>query len=174
MAEQKRDSGQSATVHIDLGLGNVFKGIGSLMDLVAELSETGETVTNRTGEIKFGEGNDLRGVYGFTVRTDIGGVPHVESFGNIRETDDGPIVDEAREPLVDIFDEAEGSVLVVIELPGVSEGEISLAVQDDVLALTTTGKRKYAKEILLPVPVLQEGMTTNYNNGVLEVHLRQQ
>jgi HSP20 family protein len=73
--------------------------------------------------------------------------------------------------MIDTFDEAE-HILVVAELPGVAEAELNLAVDGDVLSLTTIGQRKYAKEILLPSPVLSEGMTVVYNNGVLEVRLR--
>jgi HSP20 family molecular chaperone IbpA len=40
-----------------------------------------------------------------------------------------------------------------------------------VLALTTTGARKYAKEVLLPAAAKEEEMTITYNNGVLEVSL---
>jgi len=61
---------------------------------------------------------------------------------------------------------------VVVELPGVTEDEISLTVQGDVLALTTSGKHKYAREVLLPAPVIGEEMSTTYNNGVLEIRLR--
>jgi len=171
MTEKKRERQAESAVRIDLGLGGLFKGIGNLVDLISELSEAGEDIASRSGEIKFGEGSELRGVYGFTVRTGIGGIPRVESFGNIRETEAGPVVTEGREPLVDIFDEGE-SILVVVELPGVTEDEISLTVQGDVLALTTSGKHKYAREVLLPAPVIGEEMSTTYNNGVLEIRLR--
>lgn len=170
MTKEKRGPQRESTVHVDLGLGGLFKGLGNLMDLVSELAESGETTAERTGELKFGENSELRGVYGFTVRTGLGGLPHVESFGNIRETEAGPVVAETREPLIDIFDE-DHSILVVAELPGVTEKEIELSIQGDVLALSTNGKRKYAKEVLLPAPVLSEGMTTSYNNGMLEVRL---
>lgn len=174
MTKEKRTPKQEPKVNIDLGLGGLFKGLGNLMDLVSELAENSETTTSseghQTGEINFGEDSKLRGVYGFTVRTGIGGIPRVESFGNIRETEKGPVVAETREPMIDIFDEGK-TVLVVIELPGVTEKEIDLTVEGDVLALNTNGKRKYAKEILLPAPVISEGMTTSYNNGVLEVRL---
>ncbi|MBI3958655.1 MAG: Hsp20/alpha crystallin family protein [Chloroflexi bacterium] len=169
MTEKRSD--RQPEVRIDLGLGGLFKGIGNLVDLISELSEAGENIASRSGEIKFGEGSELRGVYGFTVRTGIGGIPRVESFGNIRETDEGPVVAETREPLVDIFDEGE-SILVVSELPGVAAEEINISAQGDVLALTTSGKHKYAREVLLPVPVISEEMITTYNNGVLEVRLR--
>lgn len=174
MAKTKRTADREPGVQVDLGLGGLFKGLGNLMELVSELAENSETTTSaeghKSGEINFGEESKLRGVYGFTVRTGIGGMPRVESFGNIRETEKGPIVAETREPMIDIFDEGQ-TVLVVVELPGVTEKEIDLTVEGDVLALLTNGKRKYAKEILLPAPVTREGMTTSYNNGVLEVRL---
>jgi HSP20 family protein len=78
------------------------------------------------------------------------------------------VVDETREPLVDVFDE-DGSVLIVVELPGVAENEIELASEDDILLLKTTGRRRYAKEILLPAPVDPATMTRSCTNGVLEV-----
>lgn len=169
MTDKKRTPRENQ-VNIDLGLGGIFKGIGNLLDLVSEMAEKSETVTNRMGEIKFGEESDLRGVYGFTVRSGLGGTPHVESFGNIRKTQEGPVVDETREPMVDIFDE-KTTILIVAELPGVADQEITLTVQGDVFALATTGKRKYARELLLPAPVVSDGMTRSYNNGVLEVRL---
>jgi len=168
---EKESKGPGATVHIDLGLGGLFKGIGNLVDLISEMAESGEAVSARSGEIKFGEGSELRGIYGFTVRTGIGGIPRVESFGNIHETDDGPVVTEVREPLIDIFEEAE-RILVVVELPGVSQAEINITVEGDVLAVSTGGERKYAKEVVLPAAVAGGDITSTYNNGVLEIHLR--
>lgn len=121
MSEEKRESQQGKTerqeakVHIDVGLGGIFQGIGSLIDLVSQVAETSATAAERASEFKVkfedasGEAGtqsqESRGVYGFTVRTDIGGTPHVESFGNLRETEEGPAVVETREPVVDLFDE---------------------------------------------------------------------
>lgn len=50
--------------------------------------------------------------------------------------------------------------------------EIKLELNGDVLALSTTGARKYAKEVLLPAAATEDEMSFTYNNGVLEVHLR--
>jgi len=170
-SEKSREPKIESAIRIDLGLGGLFKGIGNLVDLISDLSEAGENISSRVGEVGLGKDNEVRAVYGFTVRTGLGGLPRVESFGNVRETDDGPTVTETREPLVDVFDEGE-SLLVVGELPGVAAEEIDISVQGDVLAITTNGKRKYAKEVLLPAPVIDAEMTTTYNNGVLEVRLR--
>ncbi len=167
---RRRQEGKEsdAEIHVDLGFGELFKGIGNFVDLLAEMSEQGESEVKRTGEIKFKGSDKLRGVYGFTIRTGIGGLPQVEHFGNIRESDEGPVVVETREPLVDIFDEGD-SILVVVELPGVSEGEIQVESKDDILTLTTTGERKYAKEVLLPSRVDSATLKKSYKNAILEV-----
>jgi HSP20 family protein len=171
MAE-KRTRKPEGDIKIDLGFGDLFKGLGSFLDVVSELVDKAEQVQEKTGEFTAGKtasGEPIRGVYGFTIRTMSGsGSPKVESFGNIRETDKGPVVDETREPIVDIFDEPD-TVLVVVELPGVAESEIELAVEDDILSLKTTGQRRYAKEILLPAPVDAASVSHAYKNGILEV-----
>jgi len=95
----------------------------------------------------------------------------VDHFGNIRTTDEGPIVAEVREPLVDTFDEEE-EIVIVAELPGVDEDEIRVEIQDDILSLETTGDRKYAKEILLPKAVDATTLQKTYKNGILELRLR--
>jgi len=170
MSEKKRDTKREVT--FDLGFGGLFKGLGNFLDLLSEMVETGEEEVSRTGEFKVkGLGDKTRGVYGFTVRTGIGGIPQVEHFGNIRTTDKGPMVAEVREPLVDLFDEGQ-EIVVVGELPGVDEEEIHIEVQDDILSLETTGERKYAKEILLPEAVDAATLRKTYRNGILELRLR--
>jgi HSP20 family protein len=167
-----KDKDKKAEVTIDLGFGGLFKGLGNFLDLLVDMSETGESEVTRSGEFRVkGLGDQARGIYGFTVRTDIGGAPHVESFGNIRSTEEGPVVAEVREPLVDIFDEDQ-EVVVVAELPGVNEEEIEIEVQDDILTLQTIGQRKFAKEILLPGTVEPTTLQKTYRNGILELRLK--
>jgi len=149
---RKKNKGEAeGEVNIDLGLGGLFKGLSGFMDVLSDMLETAESApVNRTGEFKVkGMGDKAKGVYGFSVRTGIGGTPRVESFGNIRATKEGPVVSETREPLVDVFDE-EKEVLILAELPGVAETEVQVEIQEDILTLTTTGERKFAKEVLLP------------------------
>ncbi|MDO9065991.1 MAG: archaeal heat shock protein Hsp20 [Chloroflexota bacterium] len=159
-------------ISFDLGFGGLFKGLGNVVDLLSGMVETGQEEVTRTGEFKVkGLGEKGRGVYGFTVRTGIGGTPQVEHFGNIRATEAGPVVAEVREPLVDVFDESQ-EIVVAAELPGVGEEEIRVAVQDDILSLETTGERKYAKEILLSGPVDAATLKKTYKNGILELRLQ--
>jgi len=168
MSERKEND----KVEINFGMGKIsfgglFKGLGNLIDLASKLSEEG---VEKTGEIK-GLPKGARGVYGFSIRT-LAGKPVIESFGNIRETTKGPVVEEIREPIVDVFDEAD-HVLVIAELPGVSEDEIKIEVVGDVLRLTASNKeRKYAKEVLLPGRVKPNSIKTSCKNGILEVTLK--
>jgi HSP20 family protein len=158
-------------IEIDFGIGKIsfgglFKGLGNLIDLAAKLSEEG---VEKRGEIK-GLPKGARGVYGLSVRT-LAGKPVIESFGNIRETPKGPVVEEVREPIVDVFDE-EDHIVVIAELPGVSEDKIKIEAVGDILNLTASDTdRKYAKEILLPSKVKPQSLKPTYQNGVLEIRL---
>ena len=166
MSERRKKSGEPT----ELNLGGVFKGIGNLLDLVSKMTEEGKEEYTRTGEIK-GLGDKAKGVYGFSVKVGLGGKPVIEEFGNIQATEDGTVVAEAREPLVDVLDEGD-HLMVIAELPGVKEGDINLKVKEDVLELTAETKdRKYSKELLLPCLVDDSTMDSSYRNGILEIKL---
>ena len=170
MARKEEDD----RIEINFGMGKIsfgglFKGLGNLIDLASKLSEEG---IERKGEIG-GLPEGARGVYGFSIRT-LAGKPVIESFGNIRDTVKGPVVEEVREPIVDVFDE-DGRILVIAELPGVSEDQIRVEVAGDILNLTASDShRKYAKEILLPGKVKADCVKTAYKNGILEITLEKE
>jgi HSP20 family protein len=156
----------------DVNLGGMFRSLGGFLDLLSNLAEKAGEVGefHRSGEL----GDDQKGVkavYGFSVRVGGGGQPRIEKFGNVKDSGQGPVVEEAREPMVDVFDEDE-HLLVVAELPGVEAGDIHFEVKDDVLALGAThGDRKYGKEVLLPSAVKADAASSSYRNGVLEIKL---
>jgi HSP20 family protein len=158
-------------VDVDLGMGNIsfgglFKGLGNLIDLASKLNEQG---IEKKGEIT-GLPKGAKGVYGFSIKT-MAGKSVIESFGNIKDTRKGPVVEEVREPMVDVFDE-KNRILVIAELPGVSESEIKIEVNGDILNLVASDKdRKYAKEILLPCKVAPDSVKTTYKNGILKIIL---
>ena len=166
-------------ISIDLGLGEMFKGLGDLVKLAADLADKvdlSELDEEKIAELRRASqtrvGGIPRGVYGFSVRRGIGGIPRVQPFGNIRRTERGPVVDEVREPLVDVFDE-DDVLLVIAELPGVAEKDIQIEVHDSLLKLsTTTKRRRYAKELPLPCLVEESTVESAYKNGVLEIRLR--
>jgi HSP20 family protein len=155
-----------------LGLGGLFKGIENLVDLAAKLKDAGGQI-NKEGEIDLSNLKEgMKGVFGFSVKTAVGGRPVVESFGNVRKTPNGPTVEEKREPLTDVFDEDQ-EIRVYAEMPGVSEADIKLDLKEDILDISAqTADRKYHKEILLPTKVQAETMSFTYNNGILEIKVK--
>ena len=155
-----------------LSFGGLFKGIEKLIGLAAELKEAGGEI-KKEGEIDLGRLKEgMKGVYGFSIKTAVGGKPVVETFGNIKKTPEGPVVEEEREPLTDVFDEKD-EVVVIAEIPGVSEDGISVDLKGDILEISAAGKnRKYRKEVLLPVQVKKEALSYTFKNGILEVRIK--
>ncbi|HQS10352.1 MAG TPA: Hsp20/alpha crystallin family protein [Xanthobacteraceae bacterium] len=152
-------------------LGAAFRGLGGFVEMLGTLVEKAEDI-ERQGEFKVkGLGDQARGVYGFSVRTGIGGVPQVRRFGNLNTGPKGPVVEDVREPLVDVFDEAD-EVIVTAEIPGVAENEISLALDGNHLALATTGRHRYAKTVALPGNIDPASLERSHRNGILQVKLR--
>jgi len=177
MKEKTGKEEKNGGAGFEFGLGGLFKGLGNLIDAANKLAEKGEELS-KSGEIDFSrlEGikglKDLKGVYGVRVRTMADGRPTVEPFGNIKRTPKGPVVEEVREPIVDVFDESD-EIHVVAEMPGIEEKDLSVDVQGDILTLKAEGQnRKYQKEILLSREATSEAMTWGYKNGILDVRIR--
>ncbi len=174
---KKKDDEKDESVAFDFGFSGFFNGLGKLIDSAVKLAEKGEEL-KKTGEIKF-EGpehikglKDLKGIYGFRVSTLSDGRPSVQSFGNIKKKPTGPVVEEVREPIVDVFDEP-GEIHIVAEMPGVSKEDIHLELAGDILDIRAEGdNRKYQKEVLLSRRAEAEDLSWTYKNGILDVKVK--
>ena len=155
-----------------IGLGGLFSGIEKLVDLAAKLKDAGGEI-KKEGEIDLSHLKEgMKGVFGFSIKTAVGGKPIVEPFGNIKKTPKGPKVDEEREPITDVFNEKD-EVVVMAEMPGVSEDVISVELKGDILEIHAVAKdRKYRKEVLLPAKVKYDTLAWAYKNGILEVRIK--
>jgi HSP20 family protein len=151
-------------------VGGILSGLTGLVEKLNELAETGAEL-RRTGEIH-GAGKELKGIYGFTVKVGLGDqAARVEPFGNIRtdKTTGQAVVEEIREPVVDLFEEKD-HLLIVAEMPGISAADVKIEARDDVLTITAAkGDKKYRKEVLLPGSYPKGKMRLSCNNGVLEI-----
>ena len=166
----KKNNEKTSEGGFELGLGGMLKGLGDLVEKLGDLAKTGDQLS-RTGEIH-GPGKDLKGIYGFTFKVGLGDDrPHVEPFGNIRQDRESgrTVVQEVREPVVDVFEE-EDHILVVAEMPGVSVEDVQITVEDDLLTISAgRGDKKYRKEVLLPANSTREKTQVTCNNGVVEI-----
>jgi HSP20 family protein len=175
--KEKKGKEEKKSYDFDFGIGKIslaglFKGIENLVDLAANLKEEGGEI-KKEGEIDLSHLKEgMKGIFGFSIKTAVGGKPIVEPFGNIRKTPKGHAVEEEREPITDLFDEEE-EVRIYAEMPGVNEEEIKLDLSDDILDISAKNQdRKYHKEVLLPSKVKAETLTSNYKNGILEVRIK--
>ena len=170
MAKEKK---KEEAVGFDFGIGGLFKGIEKLVDLASELKEAGGEI-KKEGEIDLNHlKKGMKGVFGFSVKSAVGGKPTVETFGQkIKKTPEGPTVEEEREPIIDIFDEKE-EIKIYAEMPGVNDESISVDLKGDILEIMAVSKdRKYRKEILLPAKVEPKTLERSFKNGVLEIKIK--
>ncbi len=174
---KKKGKKEDEDLDIDFGigklsLGGLFKGIEKLVDLAADLKEPNGEM-KKEGEIDLSHLKEgMKGVFGFSIKTAVGGKPIVEPFGNIKKTPKGPTVEEEREPMTDLFEEKD-EVRIYAEMPGVNEEDIKFDLKGDILDISArSGERRYHKEILLPIQVKKEALSYTYKNGVLEVRIK--
>jgi HSP20 family protein len=175
MAEDKSKKDEGLDIDFGIGklsLGGLFKGIENLVDLAAKLKEAGGEI-NKEGEIDLSNLKEgMKGVFGFSVKTAVGGKPVVESCGNVKKSPRGPTVEEEREPITDVFDE-DDEIRIYAEMPGVNEEDIKLDLKDDIVDISAqTGDRKYHKEVLLPAKVQTDTLVSSYSNGILEIKVK--
>ena len=110
-------------------------------------------------------------VYGFRITIGPDGRPIIEEFGNVKRMRGRPIISEEREPPVDVFEE-DDQVVVIAEIPGVDKEKIDVQATEDTLIIKASNeRRKYYKEVELPVKVKPETAKATYRNGVLEVRI---
>lgn len=162
---------KEGNINLDIGLGGIFKGLASFIELATELAEKAPNEIRKEGEIgPIGE-KGLKAVYGFSIKVGDEGRPTIQQFGNIKEEAKGPVVDEVREPMVDTFDEGD-FILVVVEMPGISEPDIKYEVKGDILIISGENKdRKYYKELLLPALIDEKKISYSNRNGIVEFKL---
>jgi HSP20 family protein len=176
MTKEKNKEKNNLDIDFGIGkfhLGGLVEGIEKLVDLAGKLEKAGGEI-KKEGEINFGkkDGKNMKGVFGFSVKTAMGGKPVVESFGNIKKTPNGPVVEEEREPITDVFNEKK-EIIIVAEMPGIAEKNIKIELKEDILEISANGDtRNYRKEILLPLKSKSENLSSTYNNGILEIRIK--
>ena len=154
--------------------GRILSGLTDIAEKLNEISEKGETVTKK-GEFTFpSKEGGVKGVYGFSLKTGLGGKDDaikVEPFGNIRKDKKTgeAVVQEIHEPLIDVFEDEDATTLIA-EMPGVGPDDIKIDLRDDVLTISAKkGAKKYRKEVLLSHSPAKDRIKVTCNNGIVTI-----
>jgi HSP20 family protein len=157
-------------------LGGILGNLGNILEKLTDLAEAGKELS-QTGELKgLDPQGKLRGVYGVSVKFGLGERGEhelkVEPFGNIHRTSSGKaVVDEVREPLVEIYEE-DDHLLVLVEIPGVSKKHVQLDLEGSQLTINARrGEQRYRKEVALPGTFNPEKMAWDCKNGILHIRI---
>jgi HSP20 family protein len=161
--ERKKVKPDQPVLDFGVSFGGILTELGNITQDITRMVEEGKTEMSRTGEISLDKSQKRKGMYGISVRMGGDGMPKIDTFGRRPK-------DDTREPIVDIFEEAQ-RVQVIAELPGVDGNEISVDLKGTTLTIRAgRGERKYKKEIDLEIPVKGEPKT-HYKNGILEINI---
>ena len=159
-----------------VNLEGILRGLGDLVGRLGELAEKGEQM-KRSGvfDVDTGGRENAKGAYGFSVKMGLNenNEPKVESFNDVHcdQQTDVTSIQEITEPLIDVIEEAD-HILVLAEMPGISDADVRVELNGDVLTLNAaSGSKKYHKEVLLPRSFDNSGMKHSLRNGILEIKL---
>ncbi|TFF90948.1 MAG: hypothetical protein EU548_00475 [Promethearchaeota archaeon] len=72
------------------------------------------------------------------------------------------------EPLIEIF-EQDKILLVIVELPEVSENQMKLITNNDSCKLKVSGPKSFEKTINFPCKVDNKSRETRFKNGILQI-----
>ena len=111
----------------------------------------------------------LDGLYDFSLR--IGGrtPPTIPKAGTSpRAVRRPPRTNDAREPVVDVFDEGD-RLIVIAQLPGVDQDAARWSLRD--ARQLTIRADSFLKTLELPVAVEEQATESSFANGVLELRL---
>lgn len=153
-----------------LGLGDLLRGLGDLLEVAQKLDSRGCNEINKTGVFGSANPSGVKGTYGF--RINVGGLdgPSFQSFGNLRTSTGKVECKDTWEPILDVFDE-DDHILVVAELPGVEEDQLFLEITGECLELKASGVRQYRKSVPLPYVVDEKNIISVFKNGIVEITL---
>jgi HSP20 family protein len=94
------------------------------------------------------------------------GKPSIQFFGDNLIGPDG-----FRAPIYEqLVDDAQGTLRLLIELPGVEKEDVQVSALDDKVTLQAErGERRYRVEVRLQREIDAESGTASYKNGLLEI-----
>jgi HSP20 family protein len=149
-------------------LGQILSGLGDLLDGLSGLAETGADVLERVGSRT---GRTARVTYGWSIGPAAGPRPRHRPDGGDAPPPERPQPPRGADAVQETFDEGD-FLRTVIEVPGVVDGDIQFHVTGQ--EITIDARRHDGRRVIrlrVPAPVLAEGATSSYRNGMFEIRL---
>ena len=151
---------------------NLFKGLNRFVGIISDMVETGKSLSQFSGETgDLSKQNKIQGRYDFSIGFCDGSK---ESMDQIREVagrkakKSKEIINEF-EPAYDIYEE-EDRIIVVMEMPGVSEENIAISQFGRELEIVAENSfRKYRKKIQLSIEPKNTDISKFVKNGILKI-----
>jgi HSP20 family protein len=117
--------------------------------------------------------------YGYTMQVGPDGKPVIHEYGNLDQAglsnSSAKAIrsdSEYREPIVDVFNDQDGKVRLIAELPGIVKDNIKITENQGVVTIKAeNGERKYQASIPTGKRLDSSKSKTKFNNGVLELEI---
>lgn len=159
------------------GLEGLFRGLATILqtasDIAVAAGDDGVNPIEVDRSSSSGVPGAVRVSYGASLRVGPRVAPPYRRPRTLRHNAGRePIIDDAREPIADVFDEGD-HFIVIAELPGVDRASVDWRVHEGkcLVILAESADRKYAKTIELPGLVNADVATCGYENGIMELRL---
>ena len=151
-------------------LGQILSDLGDLLEGLSNVAETGADVLQSVGAKPIGAG---KVTYGWSLKTAVG--PRARANAERRRVAPAAAPPPRRaESVQEVFDEGD-FVRIVMEVPGVEDGDIHFTVSGEELVVET--RRRGGKNVVrlrVPEGLSAEGATSSYRNGMFEIVLPKQ
>jgi HSP20 family protein len=155
------------------GFFSIFSGLDKFINIVSEAVEHDKKEVSISGDIGSGPEKKIAGKYGINIKLGPEAFSGVEKIKNFDEffnrKDDLP---KTTEPVTDIFEEEDG-VTIVAELPGVSENEIMLRLNENIVTVAAEGRGiSYLKKIKLKFTPNPDTLIESFSNSIYSVYIK--
>ena len=148
--------------------------IGGLQSVINSVQTMASSGAQQVRQTVFPSGTGFNGVYGFTLKADLGKPSvTVEPFGNVQvdAATGRTVVVDYMEPPAEIAEDV-AVFVITAEMPGVGTDDVRVEVRDRTLVITAEKRRrKYRKEVVLPATCSTEVLSRTCQDGVLEIRV---
>lgn len=173
-----RDHSDSRPPRDDSPLNGVFRGLGSMLELLNALAREAEQHSSAEYSAKH-DRDQLQSEFRLQIRSLAPPTPRLRSIPPRQSRPpapptppEAPAPPAEREPLVDLFDE--GAVMVVVvELTGI-EQDLRVRLEGDVLQLELGQPPRWQREVLLPALGDPRQLTQFLRNGIVTISIPRQ